>query len=92
MSESKDGTGLSVHDKAREEIIIQLRTSLNKAEEEMKDPTLTPKELQYWMRVHTNIALVLNTVLRDVQLQEWEKRMRILEKHGLPAQFTNSEP
>ena len=86
---------LSSQDRTRDEIVAQLRISLARAENKMQDHALTPKELQHWMRIHTNIALVLNTVLRDVQLRDWEKRMRILEKYGIPTDnpsSSNSEP
>jgi cytidylate kinase len=85
---------LSKHDATRDEIIVQLRQNLSRTQKQLRDTNLTPLELERLMRLHTNISQVLNTVLRDTQLRDWEKRMRYLEKYGLPPSDAdmNSEP
>jgi aspartate/tyrosine/aromatic aminotransferase len=49
----------------------------------MNNPELTLAERQRWTQIHTYTAQVLNTILRDLQLKDWEKRLKELEQHGL---------
>ncbi len=51
-------------------------------------------ERQRWAQSLTNAAQVLNTVLRDEQFHEWEKKIKIIEKQGLldHADLAGSEP
>ncbi len=78
----------------RDEIIAQLRETVALCREQMKDKQLSVQDRQRWAQSLTNAAQVLNTVLRDEQFHEWEKKMRILEKQGLldHTDLTGSEP
>jgi hypothetical protein len=78
----------------RNDLVLQLRDSLQTSRKNMYNDDLSIKERQQWTQVHTNTALVLNTILRDVQFRDWEKRMKILEEHGLlPDSIeTNAQP
>lgn len=67
----------------RDDMIAQLRETLALCQENMFNEKLTLLERQRWAQVHTNTAQVLNTILRDEQFHEWEKRMKMLEKQGL---------
>ena len=49
----------------------------------MNNPELTLAECHHWTQVHTYTAQVYNTILRDQQLKEWEKRLKELEQRGL---------
>jgi len=49
----------------------------------MNNPELTLAERHHWTQVHTYTAQVYNTILRDQQLKEWEKRLKELEQRGL---------
>ncbi len=66
----------------RSEIIVQLEQSLAMSREMMMNQKLDPKTREKWTQLHTNTAQVLNTVLRDKQYQEWEKRLKELEAAG----------
>ena len=73
----------------RDEVVEQLRESLVLSRKYMFDEELTITERQHWTRVHTNTAQVLNTILRDQQFREWERRMKDLEESGVIAQTSN---
>src|SRR5437667_10292376 len=65
----------------RSQIIDQLDQSLAMSLE-MMNQKLDPKTREKWTQLHTNTAQVLNTVLRDKQYQEWERRLKELEAAG----------
>jgi aspartate/tyrosine/aromatic aminotransferase len=67
----------------RDEIVEQLRESLVFSRESMINEQLTLTERQRWTQIHTNTAQVLNTILRDLQFKEWEKRLKQIENSGL---------
>jgi len=75
----------------RSEIIVQLEQSLAMSREMMMNQKLDPKTREKWTQLHTNTAQVLNTVLRDKQYQEWERRLKELEAAGrIPRKTTGS--
>jgi hypothetical protein len=63
-------------------IIEQLEQSLSMSRGMMTNLKLDPKTRERWTQLHTNTAQVLNQVLRDKQLSEWETRLRELEAAG----------
>ncbi len=78
----------------RDEIIRQLRETVALCREKTLDEQVVLAERQHWAQSLTNATQVLNTVLRDGQFQEWEKKMRWLEKQGLldHTELVGSEP
>ena len=82
------------HEVYRDQIIGQLRETVALCREKMKDEQVALSERQRWAQSLTNAAQVLNTVLRDGQFYEWEKKIRILEKQGLldHTDLAGSEP
>ena len=66
----------------RSQIIDQLEQSLAMSREMMMNQKLDPRTREKWTQLHTNTAQVLNTVLRDKQYQEWERRLKELEAVG----------
>ena len=75
----------------RSQIIDQLEQSLAMSREMMMNLKLDPKTRERWTQLHTNTAQVLNTVLRDKQYREWERRLKELEAVGhLPRKITLS--
>jgi hypothetical protein len=85
---------LPSQERLRRELLHQLRDSLVKSQEKMKNQELTLAEQEHWTRVHTYTAQVLNTILRDQQFREWERRLKELERQGLipVGSLTNREP
>jgi predicted component of type VI protein secretion system len=70
-------------ERLRHELVYQLRESLRATQEKMNNPELSLAERHHWTQVHTYTAQVLNTILRDLQLKDWEKRLKELEQRGL---------
>ena len=68
-------------ERLRHELVYQLRESLQASQEKMNNPELTLAERHHWTQIHTYTAQVLDTILRDLQLKDWEKRLRELEQH-----------
>ncbi len=61
-------------ERLRHELVYQLRESIRASQEKMNNPELSLAERHHWTQVHTYTAQVLNTILRDLQLKDWEKR------------------
>ena len=76
----------------RDDMMTQLRETLDLCQKNMFDEELTLLERQRWAQVHTNAAQVLNTILRDEQFHEWEKKLKLLEKQGLIDQTGSASP
>jgi len=74
---------LPSQERLRNVLVYELRESLRSTQEKMNNPELTLAEQQRWTQVHTYTAQVYNTILKDQQLQEWEKRLKELEKGGI---------
>lgn len=66
----------------RARIIEQLEQSLAMWREMMTNRKLEPKMRERWAQINTNTAQVLNQILKDKQLKEWEKRLKELEASG----------
>jgi hypothetical protein len=77
-------------ERLRHELVYQLRESLRASQEKMNNPELSLAERQHWTQVHTYTAQVLNTILRDLQLKDWEKRLKELEQNGLTPRDPSS--
>jgi hypothetical protein len=71
---------LPSQERLRNELVYQLRESLRSTQEKMNNPELTLAERQRWTQVHTYTAQVYNTILKDQQLQEWERRLKFIEE------------
>jgi hypothetical protein len=67
-------------ERLRNEIVYQLRESLGSTQEKMNNPELTLAEQQRWTQAHTYTAQVLNTIIRDLQMREWERRLKVIEQ------------
>ena len=74
---------LPSQERLRNELVYQLRESLRSSHEKMNNPELSLAERHHWTQVHAYTAQVLNTILRDLQLKDWEKRLKELEQNGL---------
>jgi len=71
---------LPSEEKLRNELVYQLRESLRSTNEKMNSQELTLTERQRWTQVHSYTVQVYNTVLKDLQLREWERRLKEVEK------------
>lgn len=69
-------------DDLRARIVEELAQSLAMSREMMMNQKLEPKMRERWTQINTNTAQVLNQILKDKQLREWEKRLKELEASG----------
>lgn len=67
-------------DRLRQELVYQLRESLRSSQEKMNNPELSLAERHHWTQVHTYTAQVFNTVLKDLQMKDWENRLKYIEE------------
>ena len=74
---------LPSQERLRNELVYQLRDSLRSTQEKMNSEELTLAERQRWTQVHAYTAQVYNTVLKDQQLREWERRLKEIEKRWI---------
>src|SRR3989454_12327783 len=70
-------------ERLRHELVYQLRESLRASQEKMNNPELRLAERHRWIQANTYTAQVLNTVLRDLRLRDWERRLKVIEERGL---------
>ena len=47
----------------------------------MLDSNKNLKTRERWTQLHNSTSQILNTVLRDLQMKEWERRLRVIEEH-----------
>ena len=67
-------------ERLRHELVYQLRETLRASQEKINNLELTLAERHHWTQIHTYTAQVFNTILRDEQLREWERRLKEIEK------------
>lgn len=67
------------NDNIRENLIHVLVQNVAELKKRVHGKNVPAHERQRWSQVLTNACQVLNTVLRDRQLEDWEKRLRELE-------------
>ncbi len=79
----------SEEDRVRADLVAQLMESLARSRGMMLDGNLDAKTRERWTQLHTKTAQVLNHILRDRQLREWEKRLKEVEASGqIPRKLT----
>ena len=67
----------------RTQIITELLESLAESKKIMHDQNKTRER---WTQHHNSTSQILNTILRDMQMKDWEKRLKEIEdyKHVRP--------
>ena len=74
--------------KARDVMIRQLRQNLARCRKILLDEKLDLKTRERWTQLYNNTSTVLNRILKDRQMREWETKMNEIEEyekteHGL---------
>jgi hypothetical protein len=64
----------------RTRIVTELLESLEESRKIMVDQEKDVKTRERWTQIHNSTSQTLNTVLRDLQMKEWEKRLKIMEE------------
>jgi hypothetical protein len=91
VSEKPDGNSvvleLTMTDDAIEEsgvrnrIISELLESLAESRKIMLDQNKDLKTRERWTQLHNGTSQILNTVLRDLQMRDWEMRLKEIEEY-----------
>ncbi len=66
----------------RTQIVTELLESLAESKRIMLDSNKDLKTRERWTQLHNSTSQILNTVLRDLQMKEWERRLRVIEEHS----------
>ena len=67
--------------KTRDSMVRQLRQNLARCRRVIVDETMDLKTRERWTQLYNNTSQVLNQVLRDRQMRDWEKRLQLIEQH-----------
>ena len=62
-------------------MIRQLRRNLKSCRKIMLDEKLDLKTRERWTQLYNNTSTVLNQVLKDRQMRDWERRLRMIEEY-----------
>ena len=65
----------------RTRIVTELLESLEESRNMMLDREKDVKTRERWTQIHNSTSQILNTVLRDLQMRDWEKRLKIIEEY-----------
>ena len=65
----------------RTRIVTELLESLEESRNMMLDRERDVKTRERWTQIHNSTSQILNTVLRDLQMRDWEKRLKIVEEY-----------
>ena len=68
-------------DTVRTQIITVLLESLAESRKIMLDHDKDLKTRDRWTQLHNSTSQILNTILRDMQMRDWEKRLKEIEEY-----------
>ena len=66
---------------ARDELIQELRENLARCRKVLSDEKLDLRTHEQWTQLYNNTSTVLNQVLKDRQMKDWKRRMRVIEEY-----------
>ena len=62
-------------------IVKELLESLAESRKIMLDLNKDLKTRERWTQLHNSTSQILNTILRDMQMRDWEKRLKEIEEY-----------
>ena len=65
----------------RTRIVKELLESLSESRKIMLDSNKDLKTRERWTQLHNSTSQILNTILRDIQMRDWEKRLKEIEEY-----------
>jgi hypothetical protein len=81
-----------LEESVRDGMVRQLRQNLAKCRKVMLDEKMDLKTRERWTQLYNNTSQVLNQILKDRQMRDWEKRLREIEKYrGIQKRTIQSE-
>ncbi len=76
----------------RDGMVRQLRQNLARCRRVILDEKMDLKTQERWTQLYNNTSQVLNQILKDRQMRDWEKRLREIEKYrGIQKRTVQSE-
>jgi FixJ family two-component response regulator len=63
------------------ELVESLEESRRIMFDREKDRQKDVKTRERWTQIHNSTSQILNNVLRDLQMKDWEKRLKIVEEY-----------
>jgi len=78
LTENDDSTE---EDAVRTHIITEFLENLAESRKIVLDPNKDLKTRECWSQLHMSTSQILNTVLRDRQMRDWEKRLKEIEQY-----------
>jgi hypothetical protein len=71
----------AIEEKVRDGMVRQLRQNLARCRRVIMDQNMDLKTRERWTQLYNNTSQVLNQVLKDRQMRDWEKRLRAIEEY-----------
>jgi hypothetical protein len=71
----------AMEEKVRDGMVRQLRQNLARCRRVIMDQNMDLKTRERWTQLYNNTSQVLNQVLKDRQMRDWEKRLRAIEDY-----------
>ena len=69
----------------RDRMVRELRQNLARCRRVIVDENLDLKTRERWTQLYNNTSQILNQLLKDRQMRDWENRLREIEKYrGIP--------
>lgn len=65
----------------RDEMIRELRENLARCRKVLSDENLDLRTHERWTQLYNNTSTVLNQILKDRQMKDWESRPREIEEY-----------
>jgi len=62
-------------------MVRQLRQNLARCRRVILDERMDLKTRERWTQLYNNTSQILNQILKDRQMRDWEKRLREIEEH-----------
>ena len=72
----------AMEEKVRDGMVRQLRQNLARCRRVLIDQNMDLKTRERWTQLYNNTSQVLNRILKDRQMRDWEKRLREIEEEG----------
>jgi len=81
-----------LEESVRDGMVRQLRQNLARCRRVILDEKMDLKTQERWTQLYNNTSQVLNQILKDRQMRDWEKRLREIEKYrGIQKRTVQSE-
>jgi len=71
----------AMEEKVRDSMVRQLSQNLARCRRVIIDGNMDLKTRERWTQLYNNTSQVLNQILKDRQMRDWEKRLREIETY-----------